>query len=92
MATPQTYHNPVLPLRVVEPSRSFTGLNKLFEVAILNYQFRQLLLNHPETALQQGYLGDSFDLTREEQALIMSIQASSLTDLAQQVTQKVPLS
>ena len=92
MATPQTYHSSVLPLRVVEPSKSFTGLNKLFEVAILNHQFRQLLLNHPETALQQGYLGDSFDLTREEQALIVSIRANSLTDLAQQVTKKVLMS
>ena len=89
MATPQIAQNPVFPLRVAETPRMFTGLNKVFEVAVLNHQFRQLLLNQPETALRQGYLGDSFDLTLEEQALIISIRANSLSDLAQQVTKKV---
>ena len=87
MATPQTYQNFVLPLRVVEtPHQSITGLNKLFEAAVVNNQFCQLLLNQPEIALQQGYLGDAFDLTLEEQALIVSIRAKSLPELAQQVT------
>lgn len=86
MATPQTYQKSVLPLRVVESPRNLTGLSKLFEAAVVNRQFCQLLLNQPETALQQGYLGNSFDLTREEQALIVSIRANSLPDLAQQVT------
>jgi hypothetical protein len=89
MATPQIAHNSVLPLQGTNSPRMYTGLNKVFEVAVLNYQFRQLLLNQPETALRQGYLGDSFDLTLEEQALIISIRASSLSDLAQQVTKKV---
>jgi len=44
------------------------------------------LLSQPEVALRQGYLGNSFDLTLEEQALIISIQANSLPELAQQVT------
>jgi hypothetical protein len=44
------------------------------------------LLSQPETALRQGYLGKTFDLTLEEQALIISIQANSLPDLAHQVT------
>jgi hypothetical protein len=63
-----------------------TGLSKLFEAAVVNRQFCQLLLSQPETALKQGYLGNSFDLSSEEQALIISIQANSLPDLAQQVT------
>ena len=86
MATPQTYQKSVLPLRVVESPRNLAGLSKLFEAAVVNRQFCQLLLSQPETALQQGYLGNSFDLTLEEQALIVSIQANSLPDLAQQVT------
>jgi hypothetical protein len=86
MATPQTYQKSVLPLRVAETSRNLVGLSKLFEAAVVNRQFCQLLLSRPETALQQGYLGNSFDLTLEEQSLIVSIQAKSLPDLAQQVT------
>jgi len=86
MATPQTYQKFVLPIGIVETQKTDTGLNKLFAAAIVNNQFCQLLLDHPEVALQQGYFGDSFDLSPEEQALIISIRAKSLPDLAQQVT------
>ena len=86
MATPQTYQKSVLPLRVAEAPRNLAGVSKLFEAAVVNRQFCQLLLSQPETALQEGYQGNSFDLTLEEQALIVSIQANSLPDLAQQVT------
>ena len=86
MATPTTYQRSVLPLRIAETPRNVAGLSKLFEAAVVNRQFCQLLLSQPETALRQGYLGNNFDLTLEEQALIISIQAHSLPDLAQQVT------
>lgn len=86
MATPQTYQSYVLPLNVVESPKTAIGMNELFAAAVVNSQFCQLLLNEPETALRQGYLGDVFDLTFEEQALIISIRAKSLPDLAQQVT------
>jgi hypothetical protein len=86
MATPQTYQRSVLPLRVAETPRNLTGLSKLFEAAVVNRQFCQLLLSQPEAALRQGYMGNTFDLTLEEQALIISIQANSLPDLARQVT------
>ena len=86
MATPHTYQKSILPLRVAETPRSLAGLSKLFEAAVVNRQFCQLLLSQPETALQQGYLGNSFELTLDEKALIISIQANSLPDLAQQVT------
>lgn len=86
MATPQTYQRSVLPLRVAETPRNLVGLSRLFEAAVVNRQFCQLLLSQPETALRQGYLGNKFDLTLEEQTLIISIQANSLPDLARQVT------
>lgn len=86
MATPQTYQRSVLPLRVTKAPRNPAGLSKLLEAAVVNRQFCQLLLKQPETALRQGYLGNSFDLTLEEQALIISIQANSLPDLARKVT------
>jgi len=86
MATPQTYQKSVLPLRVAETPRNLAGISKLFEAAVVNRQFCQLLLSQPEAALRQGYLGNSFELTREEQALIISIRANALPDLAKQVT------
>ena len=86
MATPQTYQTFVLSPGFVPTPKSITGLNKLFAAAVVNNQFRQLLLGQPEAALQQGYMGDTFDLTPEEFALIISIRAKSLPELAQQVT------
>ena len=85
MATPQTYQNYTLPLSTTKTPENITGMNKLFAAAIVNNQFCQLLLNEPKIALRQGYLGDAFDLTFEEQALIVSIRAKSLPELAQQV-------
>lgn len=84
MATP-TYQKFALPLKVVEPPKSNTGLNKLFAAAVVNEQFCQLLLDQPEIALQKGYFGETFDLSLDEQALIVSIHAKSLPELAQQV-------
>jgi hypothetical protein len=85
MATPQTYQSYVIPLNTVETPKTITGMNKLFAAAVVNNQFCQLLLSEPKIALRQGYLGDAFDLTFEEQALIVSIRAKSLPELAQQV-------
>ena len=85
MATP-TYQKFVLPFEVAKTSRSKTGLNKLFAAAVVNDQFCQLLLDEPEIALQQGYFGDTFDLSSDEEALIVSIRAKTLSDLARQVT------
>jgi len=48
-----------------------------------------MLLSDPETALQQGYLGRDFALSREERLLVISIDAKSLTDLAKQVVQTI---
>jgi len=86
MAIPQTYQNSVLSLPVAKSPRRGVELNKLFEAAVVSRQFCQLLLSQPEAALQQGYLGNTFDLTLEERALIVSIRANSLPELAQQVT------
>jgi hypothetical protein len=60
-------------------------LNRLLATAVVNYQFRSLLLNNPEAALKDGYQGTSFSLADEERALILSIHADSLQDLAQQL-------
>jgi hypothetical protein len=66
---------------------SYPGLSQVFAAAVVNQGFRNTLLNDPETALKQGYLGRSFAVSREETALLVSINAKSLTDLARQVVQ-----
>ena len=86
MAVPIT-HQRIDNFGLIKPklSRNGSGLNQLFAAAVVNQQFCKLLLDDPRSALNQGYLGDTFNLTLEEQALILSIQARSLADLATQV-------
>lgn len=60
-------------------------LNRLLAAAVVNYQFRSLLLSDPETALRDGYQGTPFLLADEHRALLLSIRADSLQDLAQKL-------
>ena len=66
---------------------SHPGLSSVFAAAVVNQNFREMLLSDPEAALQRGYLGRDFALSREETFLIVSINAKSLTDLAKQIVQ-----
>lgn len=68
-----------------KPASVRTGLHRLFAAAIVSDQFRETLLRKPEEALANGYLGQTFILTDQERTLIKSIQAETLTDLAQKV-------
>ena len=63
-----------------------SGLGYLFAAAVVNPQFRQTLLENPETALKNGYLGEVFDLSLEEQERVTSASAGSLADLAKAMT------
>ena len=68
-----------------KPVTQRTGLHRLFAAAIVSDQFCKTLLRKPEEALASGYLGQPFLLTDQERLLIKSIQADTLTDLAQKV-------
>jgi len=83
MLTLNTYTAPPLSLRKTANAR--TGLHRLFAAAIVSDQFRETLLSKPDEALANGYLGQTFTLTDQEKTLIKSIQADTLTDLAQKV-------
>lgn len=61
-------------------------LSRLLTAAVVNRKFCQLLLSNPETALSSGYHGEAFRLGTEEKKLVLSIQAQSLADFAQQLT------
>lgn len=66
-------------------TENHTGLSALLAAAVVNREFRDLLLSDPRTALKNGYLGEQFHLSSEEQTRLASIQAASLADLAQQL-------
>jgi len=48
-----------------------------------------MLLSNPEQALKEGYMGRTFPLSAEVASLIVSLNAQSLKDLAQQVVQTI---
>jgi hypothetical protein len=85
MITSQTFQNTHSLSLASKPNNS-SELSRVFAAAIINRQFCDMLLQHPQQALQTGYFGETFLLSKEEQDLIISIRACSLADLATQVT------
>jgi len=69
----------------IHPANS-SGLGHLFAAAIVNRQFCKTLLEQPETALKNGYLGEAFELSTEDRERVTSAGAQSLVDLAKTVT------
>jgi hypothetical protein len=70
-------------LIVQKPSGGHLELSRLMAAATVNPVFARLLLDDPEAALKQGYQDETFFLSEEERALISSIRADSLAQLAQ---------
>lgn len=64
-----------------------TEYNRILSAAVVNRQFRKLLLNDPEKAVSNGYSGEKFLLDREDRSRLASIRASSLADFAAQISQ-----
>ncbi|MDQ4078200.1 MAG: hypothetical protein M3220_18385 [Chloroflexota bacterium] len=60
-------------------------MNRLMAVAVSQKRFRRALLSDPAEALAMGYHGTPFHLAPEEQAQVLSVQASSLQEFAQQL-------
>jgi len=83
-----TYQN-TLTMSLTSRSNNSSSISQVFAAAVVNQQFRDMLLQDPNTALQNGYLGETFSLSKEEQDLIVSIRANSLSDLAKQVNRSL---
>jgi hypothetical protein len=69
----------------LQQTPSSANISRLISAAVINQRFRKLLLTNPEMALVSGYNGESFRLEREEKELVLSIQATSLSDFAMKV-------
>lgn len=69
----------------MNPGAAHAGLSGLFAAAVVSRSFCQLLLQNPEQALKQGYMGKTFGLSPEDASLIVSLNCASLPDLAKKV-------
>ena len=77
-----------IPLKT-NPHERHPGLSSVFAAAVVNQNFREMLLKEPEKAIKQGYLGKSFALSQEDASLLVSLNAKNLTDLAKQVVRTI---
>jgi hypothetical protein len=68
------------------PASNLGELSRLLTAAVVNRNFCNMLLTNPANALDAGYNGESFRLAKEEKALILSINAKSLTEFAMKLT------
>ena len=88
MIAPLTYQN-TLAMNPTSKSNISSGISRIFAAAVVNKQFCSMLLQDPQIAIQKGYLGETFSLSKEERDLIVSIRADSLSDLAKQVNRSL---
>ncbi len=65
--------------------RSQSEISRMLTAAVVNENFRKMLLANPEQALAKGYRGESFHFSKEERSRLGAIRASSLTEFAAQI-------
>lgn len=68
-------------------TRTQQEYSRILTAAVINLQFRQLLLTNPGKAIETGYGGEMFSLAREEKRRVAEIRATSLADFASQLSQ-----
>jgi hypothetical protein len=68
-------------------SRAHQEYSRILTAAVINMQFRKLLLDNPGKAIEAGYGGEVFYLAREEKRRVAEIRATSLADFASQLNQ-----
>ncbi|MBE0670791.1 MAG: hypothetical protein IH588_09400 [Anaerolineales bacterium] len=82
---PSLAYQPQLQIGLKAVSRPNDGVSRIFAAAVVNRQFCEMLLQDPHIALQRGYLGETFSLSKEEMDAIISIRAETLSDFARQL-------
>jgi len=60
-------------------------INRMLTAAVINSQFRYLLLKDPQKAIKNGYCGETFNFNPEEIRLILSIHTNDLQSFAGQI-------
>jgi len=72
-------------LTVRETRSDSSEINRLLAAAVVSTRFCNLLLNDPARAIADGFAGEQFVLSEDEQDFILSLRASSLKEFAAQL-------
>ncbi len=65
------------------------ALSRLISVAVVDSEFRSLLLRDPQIAITMGYNNEYFCLAEKEIEALVSIQAQTLPDFAMQLVERL---
>ena len=60
-------------------------INRLLAAAVVSTKFCNLLLTNPARALEEGFAGERFNLSDEEQDFILALHVASLKEFAAQL-------
>jgi hypothetical protein len=77
-------------IEVLDPAADCATINRLLAAAVVSNGFRNALLVDPQSAVEMGFAGESFDLSSKALAMLMSIKASSLREFAARVHEELP--
>jgi hypothetical protein len=72
-------------VRVRKTLLDSTEMNRLLAAAVVSRQFCNLLLTNPARAIEEGFAGERFNLSNDEQSFILSLHASSLKEFGARV-------
>ena len=64
-------------------------ISRILTAAVINSQFRQMLLANPGRAVETGYAGEHFHLAHEDKKCLGAIRANSLADFALQLNRSL---
>jgi len=64
--------------------------SRILTAAVVNENFRKLLLTNPGVAIRKGFGGEAFHLAKDEAEQLSTIQAVSLADFARQINNLSP--
>jgi hypothetical protein len=77
-------------LTVRETRSDSIEINRLLAAAAVSTRFCNLLLSNPARALAEGFAGEQFTLSDDEQDFILSLRVSSLKEFATQLCEHLP--
>jgi hypothetical protein len=84
------YSSPAPAIPKYDPDACIKGeFGRLIHAAIISARFRESLLKNPVCAIEDGYLGESFQFSNELKDRIKLIQAGTLEEFSSQVLRVV---
>ena len=76
---------PSIQISQTTPDSQAREFSRLLTAAVVNLEFRNLLLTNPYDAISDGYNGEKFIFDSESQSLIFSIRANSLEEFVEKL-------